>query len=457
MAFYYFKNGGTATGDAGRYATEQTGSFAGLGIGGYYNNADAAFAATTSPVAGDAIRGSRLHTFNNTSASSWSITAAIGAELTIISVSDTAIDSALAGAEETWNDGLDLTLTGNVTIYGMDLSIGDDLISSTGSRTKIIDSNITLTGAGDSISLNAVGSCLTMINTDIITVATNGNTGINLNNGKIEMIGGRLIDGGAALINFIRGGGNGDLDVNLVGVDMTSVTGTIFADFGASTADDFLRFRAQGCAINAAAAWTNEDFGFICQTLLATNSSDTSAAGLYQFYYKEHGGTVQQQDDTGIYRDETTAFADGTKVSFKVDTLAVPSITRPLVFDLPARFAQLSSASTDTVRIYFASTSTLTDNDIWAELYYPDGASNHIYNRLSNQNTDILAVGTTHTDDSASSDWRDGASPLAGYNEYRMDLDTSSDVGADSVPVIRIHCAIPSATIYIDVKVDTVA
>ena len=36
MAFYYVKNGGTAIGDAGRYATKQTGSFAGLGAANYY-------------------------------------------------------------------------------------------------------------------------------------------------------------------------------------------------------------------------------------------------------------------------------------------------------------------------------------------------------------------------------------------------------------------------------------
>ena len=47
MAYYYVKNGGTATGDAGRYATQQTGSFATLGTANYYNDIITAIAATT--------------------------------------------------------------------------------------------------------------------------------------------------------------------------------------------------------------------------------------------------------------------------------------------------------------------------------------------------------------------------------------------------------------------------
>ncbi len=41
-SYYYFKNGGTATGDAGRYTTQQTGSFTTLGSSNYYNDLNAA-------------------------------------------------------------------------------------------------------------------------------------------------------------------------------------------------------------------------------------------------------------------------------------------------------------------------------------------------------------------------------------------------------------------------------
>lgn len=456
MAFYVFKSGGTATGDAGRYATQQTGTFAALGVANYYDDVDAAFAATTPPASGDFIQGSDAHTNTNTGASAWAITAAINTELVIMSVSDTAIDQASAGATESWNNGLDLTVTGSVTFHGMNFSIGDDLNVSTSSRVKFIDCDITLSGSGDRAFLNADGACLLLDNTTITTVVTNESTGINLSNGNFEMIGGSIVDGGAAMINLIQIGQNGDIDINIVGANLSTITGTIVQGFGATDGDDVMRCRIQGCAINAGAAFTDEAFGHDCQSLLATNSSSTSAAGLYQFYQQTYGGTVEEQDDTGIHRDETTAFTDGTKVSFKCITKANTTTTRPLEFDLPTRFAALSSASTDTIRIYFASTATLTDNDVWAELYYPDGTNNHVYNRVSNQNTDILAAGTEHTDDSGVSTWKDGVSDLTAHNEYRMDLDTSADVGADSVPIIRIHCAVASATIYFDTTVDVV-
>ena len=61
MAYYYVKSGGTATGDDGRYASQQTGSFAALGASGYYDNISAAIVATTPPILGDFINPSDLH------------------------------------------------------------------------------------------------------------------------------------------------------------------------------------------------------------------------------------------------------------------------------------------------------------------------------------------------------------------------------------------------------------
>lgn len=55
MADYIVKFGGTATLDAGRYSTPQTGSFATLGAANYYNDIASAIAASTPPVSGDRI------------------------------------------------------------------------------------------------------------------------------------------------------------------------------------------------------------------------------------------------------------------------------------------------------------------------------------------------------------------------------------------------------------------
>ena len=66
MADYIVKSNGTATLDAGRYTTPQTGSFDTLGVSNYYVSISAAEAATTTPVAGDRVLFSDLSAFTQT-------------------------------------------------------------------------------------------------------------------------------------------------------------------------------------------------------------------------------------------------------------------------------------------------------------------------------------------------------------------------------------------------------
>ena len=56
MAYYYVKSAfGTATGDGGRYASQQSGTMASLGAAGVYGSIAEAIAATTNPVGDDFI------------------------------------------------------------------------------------------------------------------------------------------------------------------------------------------------------------------------------------------------------------------------------------------------------------------------------------------------------------------------------------------------------------------
>ena len=61
---------------------------------------------------------------------------------------------------------------------------------------------------------------------------------------------------------------------------------------------------------------------------------------------------------------------------------------------------------------------------------------------------DLMAAGTTLITDSGS-DWRDGGSALAGHNEYYIDVDTSGDVGGDTVPIVKVYITKPSVTIQL--------
>ena len=91
-------------------------------------------------------------------------------------------------------------------------------------------------------------------------------------------------------------------------------------------------------------------------------------------------------------------------------------------------------------------------------MLYPDGTNKNVWNSASNRNSDILASGTTHTDDSGSSDWEDNGVDLTSWNEYRMDVSTTGDAGAACVPIIRIYVAIDTSTdyIYVDGTIDAV-
>jgi hypothetical protein len=456
MAWYYVKSGGTATGDAGRYTTQQTGSFAGLGASGYYDNIAAALSATTAPTISDFIFVSDAHdhdyavsqTINGGTAS---------APIPCCSVSDTAIDQYSSGAIER---GSDFTIT-DIDAHGISFISDDDFFNlSDGGATAFNDATIKIDGNNGRFFFNKDGAEVVFNGCDVeyghvdcVMTVQNCNS--------VTFIGGALA--GVSGVNyFLRFGGiNGGMKVHATGFDLTNVTGTLLGDVGNSGAnDDLIDVRFDRCKLNASTpTFANETFSSPNHILKLTNCSGTSSAAEYQFFQRTWAGDVEDQDDSGIHRDESTAFDGGEKVSFKCTTLSTASLSRPLVFDLPARFAELSAASTDTVRIYFAvvNTVTLTNTNCWAEVIYPDGTTKNLFNVVSNRNSDILATGTTHTDDSSSSTWKNGASDLTGYNEYRMDIDTSGDPGADGVTVIRIYLAEPSVTVYFDTTVDLVA
>ena len=190
------------------------------------------------------------------------------------------------------------------------------------------------------------------------------------------------------------------------------------------------------------------------------NSSSTSAGAQQAVYIDDWVGTVEDQDDSGIHRADDDAFENGDLMSLKVTTNANCDIHNPLRFEIPSGFLALSNASTDTVRVYCAVTNatTLYTTTVWVDVYAQDGTNNHVYNHYSSRGTDFLNItGTALTDDSGSSDWRNGGSALTAHNEYRIDVDTSGDAAADCVPKIVITVAEPSETIYFAVVADGVA
>ena len=101
MSYLYVKNGGTATGDGGLYASEKTGTWANefTNTALYYDDIDAALDAT-SLAAGDTISVSDQH---NKSQSGVVNHGGVNSDTPIIiqSVDDTSVNTLKAGAQET--------------------------------------------------------------------------------------------------------------------------------------------------------------------------------------------------------------------------------------------------------------------------------------------------------------------------------------------------------------------
>ena len=249
----------------------------------------------------------------------------------------------------------------------------------------------------------------------------------------------------------------GGLYANIVGVDLSVISGTntwILGDAGDNpSADDNIQIVLERCKIGASLTAFVEVGSFVDSGMRfeAYNCSSSSTAAEFQFFIQSRGGLVD--DATDITRDNSEPFTDSNqKVSMKVDTDANPTVHLPFWFDLPARYAELSNASTDTIRLFLLSSdSGLTNNDVWAEMIYPDGTTKQLGNYISTQHADALNAGTALTANS------DAWTGRTSETRYQIDVDTSSDIGADSVPIIRIFVAKPDIIVYFDTSVEVVA
>ena len=456
MAYYYVKNGGTATGDAGRYTTQQTGSFATLGAANYYNDIEDAISnSTTSPAAGDLINPSDLHIF-----SSAAIIAITGVEppfVNVVCVDDANVDAARTSgnrAKETCTStSLDVRLT-NSCVSGIEFEASDNIEFR--NQNCNLDCKFVLTGSADSLFVTNDNSALTLVNSEIEFQHAAAFIRVE-SGGKLAINGGVLTSTVGGLNNMFNGGfGNGGGTVEVSGFDVLVVTGTLLANIGATAAsDDAVNVRFDMCKIAAGVAFTNETFKHVAHRALFTRCSDSSAAAEYQYHLHAFGGDVD--DDSAIFRNESPAFTDsGQKISYKIVTNSDAGLGSPLWFDMPLnKWSVLSSVSTDILRFYITSNTSLTDKDIYIEISYPDGTNKQTPSFLTSApatvggTLDLMATGTTLTADSAST-WTGGLT-----NKYQIDVDTSGDAGADTYPIIKVYVTIPSVTIQLSMDFDT--
>jgi hypothetical protein len=265
------------------------------------------------------------------------------------------------------------------------------------------------------------------------------------------MLGGSVTTTTGGVTTLFNGNfGLGGATVVFNGVDISGITGTLLANVGASASvEDIINVSFDQCKIDSGVAFTNETFKHISHRAIFTRCSSSSADAEYQYHLHTFGGDVD--DDSAVFRNEDEAFTESNqKISYKIVTNSDASLGSPLWLDFPVlRYSELSAGATDTLRFYLTSNTALTNKDIYIEISYPDGTNKQTPNFLSSPSVtvggtlDLMATGTTLTTDSTST-WTGGLT-----NKYQIDLNTSVDVGADCLPIVKVYITKPSVTIQI--------
>jgi hypothetical protein len=449
MAYYYVKSGGTAATatDDGRYASQQTGTFAGLGAANYYNQLTDAYAAATPPADDDIVLVSDSHAYTGTTYMT------IGIALTrtsIICVSDTDIEVASTGASEACTDSSnDVALWGYLFAHGIDFATGDDTKSASSGNDLVFSfCSFTASASGDTVFSNGVdGGMATFY--DCTFNYNHVGALLGISGGSTCIFHHCLFTGTGATATIISGSAAGGTHVYMYGCDLSPVAHVAVSAGGMSSpaGDDHLDLRLYNCKLNAATVLSSELSAKRNLAIYTYNTADTSAAAEYQYHYES--AEISVDDETSIYRNGSTAFPSGTKTSLKCVTLAACIGPRFVGFDFPTRYAELSNTASDTLRIYITSSVVLTDAEVWADVMYPDSADSRTPNNAQSVAAAFnpLRTGTTLSTNTES--WTGGLT-----YKYHIDIDTSGNAGADCWPTIRVYVAKPSATIYFCPSVD---
>lgn len=461
--FYYVSDGatvGTATGDGGLVTgTRSTGSFASKGANACYVSIAAAFGATTPPAAGDFIMVASDHAHDYTA--TFSVTfaggaaAAINLPLTIISVDVDNCDQYLAGASETQTGGTasdDMVYAGHLHWKGISVEPRDNL-SITSMNGVWEDGTITLTTLANNLLIDGANSWIVFRN--MIFAGANQNS-INCDVGNVVLFDRCSFTGaGWTLGLFLSSGvdvGGTRAEYNECDLTAISTGNYLMEGVGGVSGDDKMHITFRSCKLNPnLAGYMNESWINYAQYLYVINSADTNGEAEYQYFHSSFTGDAE--NITTTYRNQSTPWSiSGLKTSLLVDTstIARANPIQPFVIDFPTRFCDFSDVATDVVTIYFSGPSSMTNQDVWATMTYPDAANTHIYNAVSTQNADPLlpaASGTALTVDTGST-WQSG-----GATNYRLELTTAGNPGEACVPKITVYVA-KQTTIYFDTQVD---
>lgn len=442
--YYYVKNGGTATADAGRVATTpRTTSFATMGVSTYYDSIYGVFGGgvpTTAPAVGDIICVSHLHDKSHTAITLANITNGV----LLASVDDTASDAYLKGAAE-YTTGIYVfrlpVATSNIKFksVGITYKSGDDLRvgNATGQRITYEDCEIGLTGTNSSDEISSVqdGSVVIFNNVDI----SFGNTGqsIELAQVYLEWNGGTLL---SSIVYLFETAGNNSPGALIRDVDLTNVTSAV-STLLSSPNNDLARIKcervllATGTVLDDTATPTALNVIVEGESIgIGTGGDDYSA--FFKYVYE---GKVAIDTDT--YRTLGSVDKAGTTFSVALVGNSNTSESAPIKYELANFAIDTAYFTTDvTFETNFvlenasSAVTALKDIHCYMEIECVDGADNALGLLISTK-PDPLASGTTHT--TTTGEWTAGTNNVQMKDSITVTIGTTT--GTIASGAVRVN------------------
>ncbi|MCP3672732.1 MAG: hypothetical protein GY814_20380 [Gammaproteobacteria bacterium] len=411
----------------------------------------------TSPVAGDIIHVGDDHDIITATEIHLAPAGEMAAPVLIVSTSITNQDEYAPGArEEATGSSTNVTAVNysSVSTRGVRFEAGHDFKVSVGATAFLEDCTVTLDTNGSYISITQDNGVLIATDVDFVWTAGRSAHLFQMGASAVDLTRCTFTATTGALARAYGAAANGGLTHISRECDFSNITGYFLEDTGANiTQDDNIHIELYDCVMASdPPLFANEDFTSPAQYFFAVNCASASVPekSEYQFFQKTMGGVVEDSGDDGtsggIYRDESTAFTNGNKVSYKCVTSEHCNLGAPVIFTMRPLFADLTDSDKDEITIYIASATALTQENTWIEVSYPGDVNKHVWETVTSRPVDIL--GSTALTSDGDSTWQDAGVDLTTENEYKITVAMTDGDGC--VPNVRVHCGVPSITFYVD-------
>lgn len=180
---------------------------------------------------------------------------------------------------------------------------------------------------------------------------------------SVEIVGGSVAGTAPATLFKSNTNLSGGMTVNVIGFDMSIVTGTLVGDWaGATPRYSFIQSKL-GSGVVVMAAQTRANKSSASATIY------DCAAGDQHYHFQYHDAFGSLTTDTGIYANDGITYDGTNRCSWKIVTTANCSYYTPFVTPWLSQYNSATASVTPSIEIAVSGSSTaLNDDEVWAEL-----------------------------------------------------------------------------------------